>query len=61
VSRSRDSGAGAGTGTGTGADDVGDDVGDEDFLFLFLFAAEVVLLVKRADTTTKIEKNLMVV
>jgi len=48
VSPSRDSGV-------DGAD-VGD---DEDFLFLFLFAEVVV--VERADTTTKIRKNLMVV
>jgi len=48
VSPSRDSGV-------DGAD-VGD---DEDFLFLFLFAEVVV--VERADTTTKIGKNLMVV
>jgi len=48
VSPSRDSGV-------DGAD-VGD---DEDFLFLFLFADVVV--VERAETTTKIERNFMVV
>jgi len=48
VSLSRDSGV-------DGAD-VGD---DEDFLFLFLFADVVV--VERAETATKIERNLMVV